>query len=140
MAVPYATVDDVQERLGRELTDEERALATVLLKDAENRIRVRVPNLDARVAASTTYADLVVRVEADAVNRVLRNPDGYSQESDGSYSYSIRAAVAAGYLLITDEEWADLLGRSTNRGAFTVAPKLRTPRRGLPRRGGGWWP
>lgn len=129
----YAVVKDVQDRANWPLTDAEKTLAGVLLDDAEGKIRTRVPDLNARVAASEDYKKLVIRIEADAVLRVLRNPDGYREESDGDYSYGRIAAVAAGYLLILDDEWRDL---GVGSGAFTIAPVVRRPRWGLRARPG----
>ncbi|RCV53474.1 Gp19/Gp15/Gp42 family protein [Marinitenerispora sediminis] len=119
----YATVGDVQARLGRPLTPEEEQLAATLLDDVEAMIRARIPNLDARVVANENYRALVVMVEANAVIRVLKNPEGYRQETEGNYSYSLNVAAAAGYLLVLDSEWA-LLGAS--RGAWTIAPVVRS--------------
>ena len=118
----YASVEDVQDRLGRPLTDEERALAATLLDDVEAMLRGRIPDLDDRVAADPNYRALVVMVEANAVCRVLRNPDGVRQETEGNYSYSLNVAAAAGYLLVLDLEWG-LLGAAS--GAWTITPVLR---------------
>lgn len=130
-----ATVDDVQDRLDRELTDDERDLAATLLEDVEAIIRSRVRNLLRRAATDESYRQIVVMVEANAVLRVLRNPEGYRQETEGNYSYSLNAAVASGHLFVMDSEW-QLLG--ANRGAFTVAPKVRRPRRGITRTWERW--
>ncbi|MFE2912822.1 Gp19/Gp15/Gp42 family protein [Kitasatospora indigofera] len=117
----YATVQDVEDRYLGQLTTDEQALAEVLLGDAENLIRSRVRDLDTRVT-DPNYLAAVVQVESNAVLRVVRNPDGYRQEMDGNYSYSISAAVASGFLSILDNEWA-LLG--VRPGAFTITPVLR---------------
>lgn len=130
-----ATVDDVEARLDRDLTDDERELATTLLEDVEAMIRRRVRNLLKRAAADPSYRQIVVMVEANAVLRVIRNPEGYRQEAEGNYSYSLSAAVAAGHLFVMDSEW-DMLG--ANRGAFTIRPKVRRPRRGITRTWEGW--
>lgn len=118
----YATVDDVQARLGRPLTSEERELAVTLLDDVEAMLRARIPDLDERVEVNENYRALVVMVEANAVLRVLKNPEGYRQESEGNYSYSLNVAAAAGYLLVLDWEWR-MLGAS--RGAWTITPAVR---------------
>ncbi|MBO0830325.1 MAG: hypothetical protein J2P24_21330 [Streptosporangiales bacterium] len=118
----YATVDDVAVRLGRPLTDDERAMVAALLGDVEALIKARIPDLDAQVTAGTIARDVVVMVEANAVLRVLRNPGGYRSESDGDYSYTVDANAAAGYLTITPDEWA-LLGAGGD--AFTITPYVR---------------
>lgn len=130
-----ATVEDVRKRFDRDLTDEEERLAQTLLDDAETKIRRRIRNLTQRAAADPDFRAAVIMVEANAVLRVLRNPEGYRQEAEGNYSYSLNAAVASGHLFIMDSEWADL---GVGRGAFTVAPKIRRPRRGITRTWDGW--
>src|SRR5690606_10158648 len=69
----------------------------------------------------------VVMVECEAVMRLIRNPEGYTQETDGNYSYSIDSRVASGRLSILPEEWA-LLGYS--QGVIVLSPRIK--------RRGGW--
>lgn len=117
----YATVEDVQNRY-HETIDE--ALAVVVgtrLGDAELILKNRIPDLDDRVAASETYEQIVIMVESDMVLRLIKNPDGYSQESDGNYSYAIYQMVASGRLEVLDDEW-ELLSPEGGRGAFTISP------------------
>lgn len=110
----YAKASDVNERLvGRDLDDEESVIVETRLDDAEELIRLRVPDIDDKVASGEIRERLVVMVEAEAVLRLIRNPDGYSQETDGNYSYSISAAVASGRLEIRPEEWRLLGVRSS---------------------------
>lgn len=105
----YATTADVEARLGRPLDDAEEVIANSRLNDAELILRVAIPDLDDRVAASPTYEQTVIMVEADMVIRLLKNPDGFIQESDGNYSYMRSQALATGRLQVLPEEW-DLLG------------------------------
>lgn len=119
--MPFATPQDVAGRLGRELTEAETTQTPILLSDAELLIRSRVPDLDERVQAGTLAEPVVVMVEAYAVARVLRNPEGFRQEQDGDYMYTLDSRVASGRLAILDEEWR-LLGVSA--GAFTITPYL----------------
>ncbi|SDI41019.1 Phage protein Gp19/Gp15/Gp42 [Sinosporangium album] len=123
----YATVEDVRARSDKPLTAEQEALAATRLGDAELRIRRRVRDLDARVA-DAEYRKVVVMVEAEAVLRVLRNPEGFNSETDGDYSYSRSPLVASGRIGILEEEW-EMLGVGSRR-AGTVAPTIGTPRRG----------
>lgn len=118
----YATVEDVQARLNRPLTTVEEGMAETLLEDVEAILRSRILDLDER-AEDPDYLALVVQVEANAVLRVIRNPSGYRQETDGNYSYTVSAAVASGHLFVMDSEW-NLLGVS--KGAFTITPHLET--------------
>lgn len=109
----YASPADVNARLvGRNLDDEESAVVATRLDDAEELIRDRIPDLDHRIASGEIRERLLVMTEAEAVLRLIRNPDGYSQETDGNYSYSLSAAVASGRLEITQEEWSRLGVRS----------------------------
>ena|SRR5690242_6226480 len=115
----YATVADVEARLGRELTPDEENQATVLLEDVEGMIRARITDLDERVAANPNYERIVIMVEANAVLRVIRNPDAYVSETDGNYSYQRAAAGASGMLEILPVEW-DWLGGGSDM--FQIVP------------------
>lgn len=117
-----ATVDDVQDRYGQVLSEEERRLAKVLLQDVEAILRGRLPDLEQHATDDVHFRARVVMVEANSVLRVLRNPEGYRQEVEGNYSYSISAAVASGHLFVMDSEWGLLGGRG---GAFTITPVVR---------------
>ncbi|KZM68835.1 Gp19/Gp15/Gp42 family protein [Nocardia terpenica] len=122
----YAEPADVAVRWGRTLTSEEKALITARLTDVERRIRRKISDLDKKIAAGTILRDDVVQVEADAVLRLVRNPDGYIQESDGSYSYMLSQEAASGKLEILPEEW-ELLGYRRT-GMFMLVPTLAMPR------------
>lgn len=126
----YAQPEDVESRLGRPLTTEEATQTPVLLSDVELLIRSRIPDLDALVESGAILEGLVVMIEANAVVRVLRNPEGFRQEQEGDYMYTRAAATASGALTITDDEWR-LLGVSA--GAFTIAPYLSLERPAYPR-------
>ena len=120
----YASPADVADRLGRPLSEAEQTQAPVLLEDAELLIRNRIRDLDERVAAGEILEAAVVMVEANAVARVLRNPEGFRQEQSGDYMYTLDAQVASGRLFIDDAEWR-LLGVAPT--AFTIVPKIGTP-------------
>jgi hypothetical protein len=117
----YATVSDVEARLGRTLEPSESQIVTTRLNDIELMIRHRVPDLDTKVATGVIDPAVVVMVECDAILRLVRNPDGYTAETDGNYSYQISKEVASGRLDILSGEWA-LLG--IRNGAFTIRPSL----------------
>jgi len=103
-----ATFEDVQDRYYRELTPEDRRLVETRLKDAEEKIRLTIQDLDYQIEQNPALADTVIRVTSDAVIRLIQNPEGYTSESDGNYSYELQRDLARGKLSITDEEWADL--------------------------------
>lgn len=119
----YATPADIIGRF-RELDENETSIVTTRLGDAEILIKSRIPDLDAQVLAGTIDEQTVVMVEADMVLRLIRNPDGYMQESDGNYSYMISNQVASGKLTVEAHEWA-LLGI---RGAvYTIKTYMLMP-------------
>ncbi|WP_459963619.1 Gp19/Gp15/Gp42 family protein [Nocardia sp. IFM 10818] len=119
-----AAPPDVASRLGRELTPEETTQVATLLADAELLIRARIKNLDELITSGAVDRAIVVMVEANAVMRVIRNPEGFKSEVDGNYSYEFAASVASGRLEILDYEWS-LLGVSER--IFFIHPRL--PRR-----------
>lgn len=118
-----ATSADVENRW-RPLTTAEAAVAATLLDDVWRMIKRRIPDVDDRMADATTGADYtadVIMVQANAVKRVLVNPDGKRAESIDDYSWTRDRALSSGLLYLTDEEWA-LLDESvaTSGGAFTI--------------------
>lgn len=115
----YATVADVESRLGRDLTTEEEAQVTELLEDVETLIRVRVPDLDEKIADGTIPERLVVMIEVNAVVRVIRNPDAYVSETDGNYSYTRSQSGSSGFLELLPQEWEWLFG---GNGMFQLVP------------------
>lgn len=120
----YATVADVIARMGRPLTAAESAQAEVFLNDVELLIKTRIPDLDQKITDGEIEEGIVVMVEANAVMRILKNPDAKRQEADGNYSYSLDTRAASGFLLITNDEW-DWLGYAS--GAFTIVPYIESP-------------
>lgn len=115
----YATVEDVEARLGRELTDDEETQVLALLEDVEAMIKLRIPDLDERVADGRIPERIVVMVEVNAVIRVIRNPDAFISETDGNYSYQRSSDGASGYLEILPNEWDWLTG---DGGMFQIVP------------------
>lgn len=117
----YATYEDVEARLGRTLDSSEQQIVTTRLNDIELMIRHRIPDLDTKVSTGAIDPQLIVMIECEAILRLIRNPDGFTSETDGNYSYQISAQVASGKLDILPAEWA-LLG--VRNGAFTIRPSL----------------
>lgn len=128
----YANVTDVSTRLGRPITDpNEVAQVEAWLGDVESLILARIPDLHDAVDAGQPTAATVVMVEATAVVRKVRNPDGKQNERIDDYSYGLSAEAARGELFLTDDEWALLLPRSSSE-AFSTRPGFEPDR--------GWWP
>jgi hypothetical protein len=117
----YATVADVEARLGRSLEAGEQQIVETRLNDVEILIRSRITDLDERIANGSTDLEALIMVEANAVLRLIKNIDGFRAETDGNYSYQIDDRVASGRLDILSDEWA-LLGLTS--GVFTIRTNL----------------
>lgn len=50
----------------------------------------------------------MIDIEAEAVLRVVRNPDGLASEQDGAYGYQLSREAADNSLRILPEEWQTL--------------------------------
>lgn len=90
----FATVTDIS-TLWRPLTAAERTRAEALLPLVSNEIRVIAygvgKDIDAMIAASAAYADVVKIVTVDVVSRILRQStdgDAMTQESQSALGYS----------------------------------------------------
>lgn len=118
----YAAAADVQAVLGRTLTTEETALVERRLAQVERMILRRIPDLAAQIDAGDLDEADVIDIEAEAVLRLVRNPEGYASESDGTYSYQFDRNAASGKLEILPEEW-ERLGIKPSR-MFSIAPSL----------------
>ncbi|SKY31465.1 Phage protein Gp19/Gp15/Gp42 [Mycobacteroides abscessus subsp. bolletii] len=117
----YAEPSDVSGRLGRDLSPEETTMVSTRLSDAELLIKARIPDLDDQITDDKIDVEIVKMVEANAVVRLVRNPNAYTGETDGNYSYQLNWKTATGELEILDNEWA-LLGIS--QAMFVIAPLL----------------
>lgn len=120
----YATPEDVEVRFMRPLDEDEKRVVAARLEDAELLLRSRIPDLDEKVTAGVLDQALVVMVEAEMVLRLIRNPDGLVQETDGSYSYSTSQKVASGLLEVLPREWVLLGVRS---GVYIIDPTPKMP-------------
>lgn len=129
----YAKQSDVEVSMMRELTEAEAQYVEPLLERAERLISVRVPDLADRVAANPKLSLVVADIEAEAVARVLRAPEGgiMRQEGEGNYSYSLNLQVASGLLDILDGEW-ERLGVSRLRSVMPETDGYARSRYGRP--------
>ena len=118
----YAAATDVQTVLGRTLTPEETLMVDRRLSQVERQILRRIPDLAEQIEDGEIDADDVIQVEADAVLRVVKNPDGLFSETDGNYSYMFDRNAASGRLEILPDEWR-LLGIRPSR-MFTISPSI----------------
>ena len=115
----YTTVADVTARWARTPTDEEVTLIQVRLEDCERLIRRRIPTLDAKISSGDIAEADLNQVVADAVLRLVRNPDGYLSETDGNYTYMLRQDISTGKLEILPEEW-EILGITKSRLSILI--------------------
>lgn len=129
MAYNVSTAD-VESRW-RPLSDAESDVAATLLEDATTLIDVHRPLLAAAVAAGTVPERIVIMTAAEAVIRVLSNPDRLSQQSitaDGGISigWQFEAKVPTPRLRVSDldfesiDESLEHAGISTGRRTSTV--------------------
>ena len=126
----YATVADVSTRLGRPITEPlETAQVTAWLEDVEGMILRRVPDLTERVAANNPLLATVVKVEANAVIRKIRNPDGKVSETIDDYTYRLGGDARRSDLFLTDDEWSEILPVVIS-GAFSTRPGFEPDRGG----------
>lgn len=122
----YATAADVVVLWAKEPEPEVMLLIERRLDQVERIIKRRITDLDVRVAASDEFRAELVDIEADAVLRLVRNPEGYLSETDGVYSYQIQADLSSGRLEILDSEWEALGVYSISRMS-TLVPFLDMP-------------
>src|SRR3954454_18381759 len=118
----YAKVADVQAIYGKSLSTEETALVERRLAQVDRKILRRIPDLDDQITAGTIDQADVVDIEAEAVLRVIRNPDGLFSEQDGSYGYQLSREAADNSLRIPAEEW-ERLGIKPSR-MFSITPNI----------------
>jgi hypothetical protein len=136
---PFAAIGDVGAQYGS-MTPAEDSLAGWLLRAASNMVRARVPTIDQSIAAGTVSGDLVALAVTNMVLRVLRNPGGLRSETVGPFSRSYDTTVAAGLLVLTDDELS-LLSPTGSAARTAVIGEMR-PRAALaivPGRPRGWW-
>ena len=126
----YATITDVSTRLGRPIVDpSEVAQVEAWIGDVESLILARLPGLPDAVTAGLPTAATVAMVEANAVIRKIKNPDGKVAEGIDDYNYRLNENARKGELFLTDDEWA-LLAPGSPSGAWTISPYGSTRRRG----------
>lgn len=108
-----ATIADVENRW-RPLEGFEEINATAFLGDAWAELLRHRPALEGDMIAGTVKTHDVIRVLCAMTLRVLRNPDGYDQESLDDWSGRRNALVADGLLRVTPEELAAVTPRRTS--------------------------
>lgn len=124
----YASSEDVATRWGKSTADLEPeivALLEVRLDDVERMIKRRIRDLADQIDAGDIDVEDVKQVESDAVLRLARNPEGYLSETDGNYTYMLRADLSSGKLEVLAGEW-ETLGVA-NSSMFQFVPTFVMP-------------
>lgn len=122
----YATAADVVILWAKEPEPEVMTLIERRLEQVERMIRRRIPNIDTLVASSETFEADLIDIEADAVLRLVRNPEGYLSETDGAYTYQLQSDLSSGKLQILDDEWTTLGVYRLSRMS-TISPSFVMP-------------
>lgn len=126
-----ASVQDVATQLGRPIDEpSEVAQVTAWLELADMLIRQRYPNLDQLIADGRISVNAVNLVEASAVARYSRNPEGYTSKSEriDDYQQTYGMTNSTTGITFTDTEWALLTPTDSGaEGAFTITPMGRRP-------------
>lgn len=120
----FAVAEDVEVRLGRDVSDHLRGLIEARLQDAERAIRRRIPDIDQKVLDGDIDAEDIKYVQCEAVLRLARNPEGFSSETDGNYAYELASDSFMGKLEILADEWA-ILG--IRRKLWVLVPTFELP-------------
>jgi hypothetical protein len=102
---------------------------TTKLADAVALIEQEYPTVESRLQSGALLTQNYHRVVADMVLRVINNPRGYASESDGGYSYGLRAVVSSGDLWLTQKDIDLLFGRVQNADLGTVTIGVHDPGR-----------
>lgn len=105
---PLASVTDLEIRLGRTFESSEVARALALLEDASELVRDVAGGktwIDEETGVLQKVPGSVRWVVLRAAERAVRNPEGYSAESAGDYSFQ-RTGVQPGIYLTEGEEKA----------------------------------
>ena len=122
----YATAQDVVTLWAKEPEPEVMILIERRLEQVERLIRRRIPDLDTRVSLSETFEADLIDIEADAVLRLVRNPEGYLSETDGVYTYQLQNDLSTGKLQVLDDEWT-ILGVYRLSRMSTITPLFVMP-------------
>lgn len=117
MVEPFTSVDDVEARW-RPLSADEVVIATTLILDASDMIRVRWSDIDDRLAAETVGEHTLRRITANMVKRAMLNTanEGVTQQSQGAGVFSVAQTFTnpTGGLYLTAEE-VDALNGPTRK-------------------------
>lgn len=122
--LPLADITDLEDRLGRIFTGEETTRVVALLDDASALVRdeAGLTWIDPATNLLTVVPGSIRAVVLRAAERAVRNPDGFSAESAGDYSYQ-RTNVEPGVYL-TDAE-RRIVRKALGRSSLWTQPVTR---------------
>lgn len=102
----FATSDDVEARLGRDLTTAEQPQVTAMLDDATSAIAEAAGKPDGWSAGLSPIPSQLKSLAVTLVVRSMANPQGLTsqQEALGAWSYSNRFDTSLGGLALTEAE------------------------------------
>lgn len=119
MANP-ASIADIEARW-RPLSTQEATNAAAFLDDAWAYLTSRRTTLEADLTAGTVATANAIRVVCAMVLRVLKNPDGWAEESVDDWRGKRAEVLANGELFATPSEIADVTpGRATRKSVRLV--------------------
>lgn len=123
---PTVAVKEVEDRW-RPMDAAEKVVAVRRIKDAETELQYQLrergvtgPSMD------LLWRDMYVRTVADMVRRIVRNPEGWSEERESIDDYDVTrrrgdGALTEDAIYATEREIAKLLPFGTRRrGAFSI--------------------
>lgn len=123
--IPLADTTDLEARLGRTFSESEFVRAVAVLEDVSSLARDVAGRTwlneagDALEGLPATVRAVVLK----SAERAMRNPDGFSAESGGDYSYQ-RVGVQDGVYLTEREE--KLIRRAIGRTGLWTQPVTRS--------------
>src|SRR5690606_737069 len=141
----YATVEDVESRFTRELTDEERTLVQSRLEDVEAVILTRIPDLDEKGAGGALIAHELVNQQAVALPAARPRPGGRNLRArrrllTHRLRKSVRAPAARGGAALHREQIRRRRGRDRRAAREDECAGCRCGRPPVPPPSGGGAP
>lgn len=114
-----ADVADLEQRLMREFGTAETARAEQVLAEVSAAVRFETGKdwVSTTVPDQVDAPDMIVQITLRAADRLMRNPEGYTSESAGDYSYQRDKAGASEWF--TDRELGMLRRLSGKSGLWT---------------------
>lgn len=120
MGAVYATVTDL-EATWHPLSDADAEIATTLLNYASILIRKAFPDIDSRMTNDEDLQELVKFVCIEMVKRAMRNPDGYTYQTVGPFSFQRDTkGLASGTLGLLEPEVELLSPTMTDDSNFGI--------------------